>query len=186
MSRDFNGVNTLRINILTGFRTHRERKEMYIKALEQEVLRLKEMFTTTTKERDAVAEENRRLKELLASHGISYDFAAAPISFTRNDSSGYGGSTVGSTSGSCQPRSESTSTSANLSPPHSQGQRPLQPAPLVQAPRQAVQLPNNNFNYDQIGIDFVLTYDSQGNPILPDYSFANAGAGAYPSPSPHR
>lgn len=159
---------------------------MYIKALEQEVLRLKEMFTTTTKERDAVAEENRRLKELLASHGISYDFAAAPISFTRNDSSGYGGSTVGSTSGSCQPRSESTSTSANLSPPHSQGQRPLQPAPLVQAPRQAVQLPNNNFNYDQIGIDFVLTYDSQGNPILPDYSFASTGAGAYPSPSPHR
>lgn len=149
---------------------------MYIKALEQEVLRLKEMFTTTTKERDAVAEENRRLKELLASHGISYDFAAVPLSFSREDSSGYGRSTTGSTSGSYHPRSESTST--NFSPP---GQRPIQPA-LANAPQQPTQLPNNNFNYDQIGIDFVLTYDSQGNPIFPDPS----SAGAYPSPSPHR
>jgi hypothetical protein len=47
---------------------------------------------------------------------------------------------------------------------------------------QVTQLPNNNFNYDQIGIDFVLTYDSQGIPIFPDPSIA----GAYPSPSPHR
>lgn len=27
------------------------------------------------------------------------------------------------------------------------------------------QLPNNNIEYDQIGIDFVLTYDSHGNPL---------------------
>ena len=154
---------------------------MYIKALEQEVLRLKEMFTTSTKERDAVAEENRRLKELLASHGISYDFASVPLTFSREDSSGYGRSTGGSTSGSVHPRSESTST--NFSPPHhSHGQRPLQPAPTANYPQQAVQLPNNNFNYDQLGIDFVLTYDSQGIPIFPDPSIA----GAYPSPSPHR
>lgn len=165
---------------LTNHRTHRERKEMYIKALEQEVLRLKEMFTTSTKERDAIAEENRRLKELLASHGISYDFASVPLTFSREDSTGYGHSTGGSTVGSYNPRSESTST--NFSPPHSQGQRPLQPAPAVNNARQPIQLPNNNFNYDQIGIDFVLTYDSQGIPIFPDPSVA----GAYPSPSPHR
>lgn len=179
-------IRATHVDILTRLRTHRERKEMYIKALEQEVLRLKEMFTTTTKERDAVAEENRRLKELLASHGISYDFAAAPITFSRNDSSGYGSTAGGSTSGSYQPRSESTSTSANLSPLHAQGQRPLQPAPPGNAQRQTVQLPNNNYNYDQIGIDFVLTYDSQGNPILPNPNMAGTGAGAYPSPSPHR
>src|SRR4051812_27569693 len=125
---------------------------MYIKALEQEVLRLKEMFTTSTKERDAVAEENRRLKELLASHGISYDFASVPLTFSREDSSVYGRSAGGSTSGSPPPRSESTST--NLSPPHSHGQRPLQPAPAANYGQQAVQLPNNNFNYDQLGIDF--------------------------------
>jgi hypothetical protein len=151
---------------------------MYIKALEQEVLRLKEMFTTSTKERDAVAEENRRLKDLLASHGISYDFASVPLTFTREDSSGYGRSTGGSTVGSYNNRSESTST--NLSPPHSTGQRPLQPAPVNNNSRQASQLPNNNLNYDQLGIDFVLTYDSQGIPIFPDPSIA----GAYPSLSP--
>lgn len=151
---------------------------MYIKALEQEVLLLKEKFTTTTKERDAIAEENRRLKDLLASHGISYDFASIPLTFSREDSSNsqYGRSTGGSTSDSFDPRSGSTST--NLSPPHSAGQRALQPA----VPRQVTTLPNNNMNYDQIGIDFVLTYDSQGNPIFPDPSIA----GAYPSPSPHR
>ena len=157
---------------------------MYIKALEQEVLRLKESFTTSTKERDAIAEENRRLKELLASHGISYDFASVPLTFSREDSTGYSQSTGGSTVGSYNPRSESTST--NLSPPHSLGQRPLQPAPAVNNTRQPIQLPNNNFNYDQIGIDFVLTYDSQGNPILPNSNMAGTGAGAYPSPSPHR
>jgi hypothetical protein len=167
--------------LLTDLRTHRERKEMYIKALEQEVLRLKEMFTTSTKERDAVVEENRRLKELLASHGISYDFASVPLTFSREDSntSGYGQSTGGSTTGSYN-RSESTNT--NLSPPQSSGHRPLQPAPTANGPRQMVQLPNNNLNYDQLGIDFVLTYDSQGNPILPDPTIT----GAYPSPSPHR
>lgn len=36
------------------------------------------------------------------------------------------------------------------------------------------QLPNNNIEYDQIGIDFVLTYDSHGNPIR--------ASAPYPSP----
>jgi hypothetical protein len=154
---------------------------MYIKALEQEVLRLKEMFTSTTKERDAVAEENRRLKELLASHGISYDFASVPLTFCRENSSAYGRSTTGSTAGSFHPRSDSTST--NISPPHSQGQRPLQPVPTAVAPQQTISLPNNTgLNYDQIGIDFVLTYDSQGNPILPDPSTLDA----FPSPPLNR
>lgn len=152
---------------------------MYIKALEQEVLRLKEMFKTTTKERDAIAEENRKLKELLASHGISYDFASNPLTFSREDSSAYGTNSGGSVSGSYHPRSESTSTS--FSPPHIPGQMPLQQG-RGNASQNLAQLPNNNLNYDQIGIDFVLTYDSQGNPIFPDSSVA----GAYPSPSPQR
>jgi hypothetical protein len=51
---------------------------MYIKALEQEVLRLKETFGTTSRERDHYAEENRRLKELLMAHGIAFDSLASP------------------------------------------------------------------------------------------------------------
>jgi hypothetical protein len=156
-------------------RTHRERKEMYIKALEQEVLRLKESFSITTQERDAYAEENRKLRELLASHGISYDFAANPITFTR-EHSGYGPSSSGSISGSYRPATESSNN--NFSPPHLHSQLSNESIPPPQPPqRHLAQLPSNRLDYDQVGIDFVLTYDSQGRPIPP---------GPYPSPPPQR
>jgi hypothetical protein len=146
-------------------RTHRERKEMYIKALEQEVLRLKETFSTTTQERDAYAEENRKLKELLASHGISYDFTANPIKFSR-ENSGYGPSSSGSISGSYRPATESSGT--NFSPPHLNSQLSSDSMSQDNKPqRNLAQLPTNRLDYDQVGIDFVLTYDSQGRPIPP-------------------
>lgn len=146
---------------------------MYIKALEQEVLRLKEVFSNTSRERDVVAEENRRLRELLAAHGIQYDFATSPIKFQR-ESSGYGPSSSGSISGSYAPGSDST----NFSPPlPGSGQQP-NGLPPKQGPMQSMaQLPNNTIDYDQIGIDFVLTYDSLGRPIQVP--------APYPSPPPH-
>ncbi|KAI7240639.1 hypothetical protein KC330_g1179 [Hortaea werneckii] len=140
-------------------RTHRERKEMYIKALEQEVLRLKELFGNTTRERDTFAEENRRLKELLAAHGIRYDFSATPIKFERgssaHESSGYGPSSSGSLSGSYAGGSEST----NLSPPPPLPGQQLTPNGVPSQPRMhtMAQLPSNRFDYDSVGIDFVLT-----------------------------
>lgn len=148
---------------------------MYIKALEQEVLRLKELYAQTARERDMVNDENRRLKELLAQHGISYDFGATPIKFQR-ENSGYGPSSSGSISGSYCGTSEST----GFSPPPPM---PTQMAPLPTIPhmqsgqmRNPAQLPSARLDYDQIGIDFVLTYDSQGRPIqIP---------GPYPSPPP--
>lgn len=159
-----------------SFRTHRERKEMYIKALEQEVLRLKEIFSQTSREKDAVIEENRRLKELLAQHGISYDFGSSPIKFNRENSS-YGPSSSGSISGSYRGASESTGFSP---PPPSMSSQPNQAHNMAafqnNQMRNMAQLPSNRLDYDQIGIDFVLTYDSHGNPInLP---------GPYPSPPP--
>lgn len=152
--------------------THRERKEQYIKALEQEVLRLKEIFSESSRERDRVQQENQRLKALLAQHGISYDFGETPVKFQRENSSGtnagYHPSSSGSISGSYRTGSES----ATFSPPGSNGlsQAPSVPAlpnNVSAAPitRNPAQLPNNQINYDDIGIDFVLTYDSQGNPI---------------------
>ena len=151
---------------------------MYIKALEQEVLRLKEKFGNTTRERDAVIEENRRLKELLAQHGISYDFGQTPISFQRENSGGYGPSSSGSISGSY--RMGSDSTGANFSPLHMQHQGSMQSGIPPQQPpqRNMAQLPTNRLDYDQVGIDFVLTYDSQGRPMMPP--------GPYPSPPPNR
>lgn len=81
-------------------RTHRERKELYIKALEQEVLRLKETFSNVSRDKDAVAEENRQLKQLLAQHGIPWP-GAADLGHTA--STGYTSS--GSISGSYAPGS---------------------------------------------------------------------------------
>lgn len=148
---------------------------MYIKALEQEVLRLKESFAQTSREKDAVIEENRRLKELLAQHGISYDFGSSPIKFNRGNSS-YGPSSSGSISGSYRGASEST----GFSPPPPMPGQPAQAHNMTafqnNQMRNMAQLPSNRLDYDQIGIDFVLTYDSQGNPMnLP---------GPYPSPPP--
>lgn len=151
---------------------------MYIKALEQEVLRLKEAFSTTTRERDSVLDENRRLRELLAAHGISYDFSNSPIKFQRANSS-YGQSSSGSISGSYAAGSDSTSFSPPPPMPGQvSGQMPLPGMPPGALPpnqpvRNMAQLPNSRLDYDQIGIDFVLTYDSQ----VP---------APYPSPPPQR
>jgi hypothetical protein len=134
---------------------------MYIKALEQEVLRLKEAFSQTSRERDAVAEENRRLKELLSQHGISYDFGSTPVKFQR-DASSYGPSSSGSISGSYRGASES----AGFSPASPSTNNNMQQGQNMSLPmRTMAQLPNNRMDYDSIGIDFVLTYDSLGRPI---------------------
>ncbi|GAB1191445.1 hypothetical protein APSETT444_000624 [Aspergillus pseudonomiae] len=65
-------------------RTHRERKEQYMRALETEVSRLREAYTqeisaanlTVHQHREMVrslSEENNILKEILAAHGINYE-----------------------------------------------------------------------------------------------------------------
>ena len=149
---------------------------MYIKALEQEVLRLKEVFAENTRERDKIQQENVRLKALLAQHGISYDFGESPVKFQR-ENSGYDPSSSGSISGSYQPASEST----GFSPPPSNGLTLQMPQGQIQHNQNQMrtnmaQIPSNRLDYDQIGIDFVLTYDSQGRPMqMP---------GPYPSPPP--
>ncbi|KAM3416028.1 hypothetical protein BST61_g9515 [Cercospora zeina] len=138
-------------------RTHRERKELYIKALEQEVLRLKETFAQTARERDAVNEENRKLKDLLIQHGISYDFGSTPIKFQHAESA-YVQSSSASISGSYQGTSDST----GLSPPnmpnqmtHSQHYANIQ----THQARNMAQMPTSRLDYDSIGIDFVLTLE---------------------------
>lgn len=151
---------------------------MYIKALEQEVLRLKDVFSESTRERDRVQQENMRLKALLAQHGISYDFGDSPVQFKReNSASGYGPSSSGSISGSYHPGSEST----GFSPPPPVNGLPSQIPNQTSSSsmRTGGMLPNNNLDYDQIGVDFVLTYDSRGRPIPPSRN-------PYPSPPPQR
>ncbi|KAJ8112208.1 hypothetical protein OPT61_g5369 [Boeremia exigua] len=141
-------------------RTHRERKELYIKALEQEVLRLKETFGTTSRERDQYAEENRRLKELLRAHGIAFDGIASPSNalgvnlgssaYSSNGSvSGYGPGSV--STGYTSPPSvhlHNESVSQDMMIPSAMHSQALQPNQQV-----------SGLDYDQIGVDFVLTLE---------------------------
>lgn len=160
---------------LTPDRTHRERKELYIKALEQEVLRIKELYGNTTRDRDSIAVENQKLKELLAAHGIPYDNITPGSGMQGIQSQSFNGSSSGSMSGSYLP---DTNTSG-FSPPPLRSHESSMTSSQTPGPQHSMvsgQLSNNRLDYDQIGIDFVLTYDTHGQP----------SRAAYPSPPPHQ
>lgn len=128
---------------------------MYIKALEQEVLRLKDSFANTSRERDAFAEENRRLKELLMAHGISFDISSPSNGLPPFGSSTYGSSSAGSVSGGYGPGTNSTGYTSPPTMPH----RGSVSHDIAVNQPQPVPHPNGGMDYDQIGVDFVLTYD---------------------------
>ncbi|KAK1914894.1 hypothetical protein P3342_010885 [Pyrenophora teres f. teres] len=140
-------------------RTHRERKELYIKALEQEVIRLKDTFATTSRERDAFAEENRRLRELLMAHGISFEHMTSPT----NGMGQIGSSTYGSSNGSISGYGPGSASTGYTSPPTngsaSHDGMGGQGMTLQQQAQQANHHQHNGLDYDQIGIDFVLTLE---------------------------
>lgn len=110
-----------------------------------------------SRDKDSLAEENRQLKQLLAQHGIPWTGTGGVDELTRNASTGYTSS--GSISGSYAPGSSTYSPPPNgnsnpnfhsASPTNDMNGRPLN--------QRQVQ---PGVDYDQAGIDFVLTY---GNP----------------------
>ncbi|KAK3938046.1 AP-1-like transcription factor [Diplogelasinospora grovesii] len=189
-------------------RTHRERKELYIKALEDEVLRLKEIYSTISQDKDRLVEENRQLKALLAQNGMALGMALGGGDSLLDDamsnpSVGYASS--GSVTGSYAAPA-STNTSAFTPPPlsattndmghrggggggglsphshqhrshghdhHHQhsGQGPLSAGggAASVAGGQPNRNPNRNPNldYDQAGIDLVLTLEKPCMDHLP-------------------
>jgi hypothetical protein len=129
---------------------------LYIKALEQEVLRLKETFASTSRERDAFAEENRRLKELLMAHGIAFDISSP----SNNGIAHMGSSMYGSSSGSVSGYGSGSASTGYTSPPSFQhrGSISQDMSHRHRSHQTGAQL-DGGLDYDQIGIDFVLTYD---------------------------
>ncbi|KAK4071191.1 uncharacterized protein Triagg1_6222 [Trichoderma aggressivum f. europaeum] len=103
-------------------RTHRERKELYIKALEDEVLRLKEVFSTISQDKQKLVDENKQLKEVLVQRGIqvprvddsassaaqAMSVSASGISYAPGSSSGF------------SPVATSHATSMSMSPDNRQ------------------------------------------------------------------
>lgn len=135
----------IKVLLTLDHRTHRERKEMYIKALEQEVLRLKETYGGVVRDRNSYEEENRRLRELLAQHNIAF-----PETHLNSMTSG-DASSSGSISGSYA--AGSSYTGGVSSPPLSHGQ---QGSPVTNRATAQKDF-STGIDYDQIGIDFVLT-----------------------------
>ncbi|GAB7342652.1 hypothetical protein MBLNU457_g0810t2 [Dothideomycetes sp. NU457] len=148
-------------------RTHRERKEQYIKALEHELLRVKDLYGASAREKDQAVAEVARLKDILARHGIHYE---SPASSYNASMPSYTGSTAGSVSGAYR---QDSNTSAGMSPPPPMSSHMTTPPGLHGQP---MQMSRGGIDYDQLGIDFVLEYDSRGRPIH--------GRPAYPSPPP--
>lgn len=136
---------------------------MYIKALEQEVLRLKEVFEGCAKERDTYKAEVQRLKELLATHGIQYELNS-PIHQYTPGSSQFGDSST-SLDGPRGSVSTGYTSPPNRVPPPLPGARGSGGSPVFDGPQMQQQfgqqqsMNKQGMDYDQIGIDFVLTYD---------------------------
>lgn len=132
---------------LTQHRTHRERKEKYIKDLEHEKLRLIDVEMKLTN-------ENQRLKELLMAHGIPFDH----ILSKPQGQYAFGGSSHGSTSGH---GTSATASTGYTSPPTGlQGSlTPSPPGQTMTPPHNHPHNANGAVDYDQLGIDFVLTYE---------------------------
>ncbi|KAK4103037.1 hypothetical protein N658DRAFT_522442 [Parathielavia hyrcaniae] len=172
-------------------RTHRERKEHYIKALEDEVLRLKEIFSNVTQDKERLADENRQLRALLAQNGLGVGSFTGGSSVrddsTSNPSAGY--SPVGSMAGSYIPPSSNTSAftpppplsvgsrsrRGGISPngstqayPHGHHHQDSGQSQLNTGPGTGTQSSvNTNLDYEQAGIDFVLTLEKPCMSHLP-------------------
>jgi hypothetical protein len=134
-------------------RTHRERKELYVKALENEVNRLKNAFTASERDKRKHAEENERLKELLTRHGIPLPSPKADgspdVSMSNTAESQ---ATISPPTASRSPAaaiSPATATSSSHSPSGQQLQNLTQQASV-----------KKGVDYNQAGVDFVLTYDN--------------------------
>ncbi|KAF7541572.1 hypothetical protein G7Z17_g11911 [Cylindrodendrum hubeiense] len=129
-------------------RTHRERKELYIKALEDEVLRLKEIFSNVSLDRERLAEENRHLRDALVDNGIPFGSPGSGTSHAPGSSAFTPPMTTHSTTPSM--------TSSSHVPPadrqHQIGGHQLRDM--------AQPASGGGMDVEQAGIDFVLTYDN--------------------------
>ena len=119
-------------------------------------MHLKETFSGTVQEKNAIAEENKRLKDLLRAHGIMF-----PGSNSRSHSAGLG--TGSYTESSADSRSGSYNPTQGFSPPttvYSDGTSPTMREAsragneLIGGPQ--VMQQQQGVDHDQAGIDFVL------------------------------
>ncbi|KAJ6445582.1 BZIP-type transcription factor [Purpureocillium lavendulum] len=157
-------------------RTHRERKELYIKALEDEVLRLKELYSNVSQDKDRLAEENRQLRDILAHNGLPFPRGGGPHDDSASNPSGGHHSSTGSpyAPGSHAAFSPSQSTAPSVtSSGHPANMHHHQHHMTGDQMRSAVGHTSNGkgVDFEQAGIDFVLALEKpcmQHMPFLLD------------------
>ncbi|KAM4059385.1 bZIP transcription factor [Hirsutella rhossiliensis] len=138
-------------------RTHRERKEHYIKALEDEVLRLKELYSTISQDKNKLAEENKQLREALAQHGIPY-LGGGQDDLSSNPSySHLSGTSPGNSYATASHTTFSPSTAPSVV--SSGYASTLQPMTGDQMRGMAHSSNGKGVDIDQAGIDFVLALE---------------------------
>lgn len=144
--------------------THRERKELYIKALEDEVLRLKELYSSVSQEKDRLADENRRLKDVLAHRGTPFPTRAAHDDASANFSAAHRSTTTSPFAPTSQStlspsRSTAPSVASSSAPPALlRSMTGAQMRDAAGASRAA-----KGIDFEQAGIDFVLAYDTSAS-----------------------
>lgn len=142
-----------------------------MKALEDEVLRLKEIFSHVSQDKDKLSEENKQLRQLLAQNSIPVGNTGFQDETRSNPGAGGAGYATGtSTSGHSQaqgsrttftPPLTSNSTAPSGSPSndpshmHSNAQNDMTGQQLSQVQAQGSK---TGIDYEQAGIDFVLRY----------------------------
>jgi hypothetical protein len=126
-----------------------------VKSLEEELLRMKNLYSQASQDKDALLEETRHLKSLLMSNGISF-------------SSQQGAGT--STNSNLGSESFLTTPSA-FSPAPSQFSSSAVPGSL-QGPSPGSARGSGTVDLEQAGIDFVLKYGQ------------SSSSRSYPSPPP--
>lgn len=132
-------------------------------------MRLKEVYSNVSQDKEQLAQENKHLRGVLGQNGIPFADALSqgPLSSTNFSHRGtsYDRDLLhdpGSSSSVFTPGQASQSSAPSLSSATlSNRQPPLSGQQLQGLTQQAVQ--SKGLDYDQAGIDFVLTYDESSS-----------------------
>ena len=130
-------------------------------------MRLKEIFSNISQDKEKLSEENKQLKNALAQSGVGWSGGGQPDDLISNPSAGYTSGT--SVSGGYAPGSHnaftppltSQSTAPSVSPSTNAPHSATAQIGAGQQMRNAQQAgAGRGIDYEQAGIDFVLTYDN--------------------------
>lgn len=131
------------------------------------MLRLKELFSNVSQSKERLADENKHLKTLLAHHGIAF-----PTPGGHDDGPSPGpGASPGLSAAPGSYASFSPGSQSGASNGHSAN---FQSVPGHQVHNALQQSSSKGLDFEQAGIDFVLTYDN------------SASSRVYLSPPPYR